>query len=79
MSLDLNKVSAKFQLYWPANNRIIAGLCFLIFRVLPLQKSRGCHKLVAGQPRDCMQELQAGGKQNFVYRLVASLPSVSTV
>ena len=46
---------------------------------LPLQKSQGCHKLVAGQPRDCMQELQAGGKHNFAYRLVASLPSVSTV
>ena len=28
MSLDVNNVSTKFQHYWPANNRIIAGsLC----------------------------------------------------
>ena len=45
MSFDLNKVSTKFQLDWPANNRIIAGslfsnfqgLCFLIFRFLVFQ------------------------------------------
>ena len=31
MSLDLNNVSAKFQLDWPANNRIIAGSLFSHF------------------------------------------------
>ena len=32
MSLDLNKVSTKFQLDWPANNRIIAGSLFSNFQ-----------------------------------------------
>ena len=31
MSLDLDNVSTKFQLYWPANNRIIAGSLFSHF------------------------------------------------
>ena len=31
MSLDLNNVSTKFQLDWPANNRIIAGSLFSQF------------------------------------------------
>ena len=31
MSLDLNNVSTKFQLDWPANNRIIAGSLFSHF------------------------------------------------
>ena len=31
MSLDLNNVSTKFQLDWPANNRIIAGSLFSNF------------------------------------------------
>ena len=43
MSLDLNNVSTKFQLDWPANNRIMAGslfshclgsLFFLLFKML---------------------------------------------
>ena len=34
MSLDLNNVSTKFQLDWPANNRIIAGSVFSLFRVI---------------------------------------------
>ena len=33
MSLDLYNVSTKFQLDWPANNRIIAGSLFSHFRV----------------------------------------------
>ena len=45
MSLEINNVSTKFQLDWPANNRIIGGflfssfqgLCFLIIRVLVFQ------------------------------------------
>ena len=32
MSLDLNNVSTKFQLDWPANNRIIAGSLFSNFQ-----------------------------------------------
>ena len=31
MSLDLTNVSTKFQLDWPANNRIIAGSLFSYF------------------------------------------------
>ena len=31
MSIDLNNVSVKFQLDWPANNRIIAGSLFSHF------------------------------------------------
>ena len=31
MSLDLNNVSTKVQLDWPANNRIIAGSLFSHF------------------------------------------------
>ena len=31
MSLDLNNVSTKFQLDWPANNRIFAGSLFSHF------------------------------------------------
>ena len=31
MSVDLNNVSTKFQLDWPANNRIIAGSLFSHF------------------------------------------------
>ena len=31
VSLDLNNVSTKFQLDWPANNRIIAGSLFSHF------------------------------------------------
>ena len=31
MSLDLNNVSVKFQLDWPANNRIFAGSLFSNF------------------------------------------------
>ena len=34
MSLDLNNVSTKFQLDWPANNRIIAGSLFSDFKML---------------------------------------------
>ena len=37
MSLDLNKFSAKFQLDWPANNRIIAESVFSLFRVFVSQ------------------------------------------
>ena len=31
MNLDLNNVSTKFQLDWPASNRIIAGSLFSQF------------------------------------------------
>ena len=31
MSVDLNNVSTKFQLDWPANNKIIAGFLFSHF------------------------------------------------
>ena len=38
MSLYLNNVSTKFQLDWPANNRIIAGsFVFSLFRVFVFQ------------------------------------------
>ena len=35
--LDLNNVSVKFQLDWPANHRIIAGSFFSRFRVFVFQ------------------------------------------
>ena len=41
MSLDLNKVSTKFQLDWPGNNRIIAGSLFShFFRVFVFKLSK---------------------------------------
>ena len=58
MSLDLTNVSTKFQLDWQANNRIIAGSCFLTFLGLCFPTFKNVEKYRYG----CQ------GNQVFIFR-----------
>ena len=51
MSLDLNNVSSKFQLDWPANNRIIAGSLFSHFSGSLFSNNSKCWEIQQWLPR----------------------------
>ena len=51
MSLDLNNVSTKFQLDWPANNRIIAGSLFSYFSGSLFSDFSKCWEIQQWMPR----------------------------
>ena len=51
MSIDLNNVSTKFQLDWPANNRIIAGSLFSHFSGSLFSDFSKCWEIQQWMPR----------------------------
>ena len=60
MSLDLNNVSTKFQLNWPANNRIIEGSLFSHFSGSLFSDFSKCWEIQQWMPRQpsfCIEKM----------------------